>query len=54
MEIGDRVKWQIHGKFREGILRQDLGDKAEVICIKFQDVSMAIKTIVDKNILTLI
>ena len=54
MQTGDQVKWQIDGKFRQGIFRQDLGDKAEVICTKFEDVPMAVKTIVNKNILTLI
>jgi hypothetical protein len=54
MQTGDQVKWQIDGKFREGIFRQDLGLKAEVICTKFENVPMAIKTIVDKQLLILI
>jgi hypothetical protein len=54
MQIGDRVKWQIDGKFREGIFRKDLGEKAEIICTKFENVPMGVKTIVDKKLLILI
>jgi hypothetical protein len=54
MQTGDRVKWLIDGKSREGIFRQDLGETAEIICTKFEDVPMGVKVIVDKKILILI
>ena len=53
MEIGDKVKWIISGKIRKGIFRQDLGDKAEIICTSFEGVPMALKCEVEKKLLSL-
>lgn len=54
MQTGDQVKWTIDGKIRFGIYRQCLGETAEVICTKFENVPMAVKVIVEKKILSLI
>jgi hypothetical protein len=54
MQTGDQIKWTIDGKVRFGIFRQCLGNQAEVICTKFENVPMAVKTIVEKRLLSLI
>jgi hypothetical protein len=53
MQTGDRVKWSIDGKTREGIFRQDLGNTAEIICTSFEGVPMALKCTVEKKLLSL-
>lgn len=53
MQTGDKIKWTVSGKTRKGIFRQDLGEKAQVICTSFEGVPMALKAVVEKKLLSL-
>jgi hypothetical protein len=51
METGQMVKWVIGGRERRGIFMQQENNQAEVMCISFEGVYMAVKTLVALELL---